>query len=170
MAYGGRLKALRVSHTAHALHDILGEDSEKNWIYYNNDFSLVEELRSPTHGIESWALHSTIKDKKEVEESFHHYWEIGINNSYFNKNWCDIFFSFDYQDIYLNPRATPKDICMAIYHLLAPGGKFVYYNLAIPQLDLLCRKLTPRYDIVKEFRRYSLFDDKEVGVFQKDDL
>ncbi len=68
MAYGGRLKALRVSHTAHALHDILGEDSEKNWIYYNNDFSLVEELRSPTHGIESWALHSTIKDKKEVEE------------------------------------------------------------------------------------------------------
>lgn len=141
---------------AHILKDVFNPVSPV--VTYGTGFELIEILRGPEFGIETWGLYSHTVDDP-IDYSF--YWEIGYNDSHFGQNFCNLFVSFDY-----NLELKDHMVLNAVsnIHRLMEDNAF----LCIPDwTDKLLEYFEPRPDMIKELRRYSILQDKEISVYQK---
>lgn len=165
MAYTASFKSLELKHTAHILYDLFYDRRKGNWANYDYDTSLIEEMRSPEFSVEMWGLHSTLSEKKEIEEGFVHYWNIGVDNTFYGPDWCDVFLWLNYSP---NISSNINELVRTLTDFMKENGLIVIVNSPIPELDFLNRKgLKSRDDIISDIKSYTLFANENVLVWEK---
>ena len=128
---------------------------------YGKNYPLLPILRNPEHGIEAWGLQTETENLK-VPNTY--YWSVGYNGTHFGHEFCDLFISMNYNP-YI-PDTLLERAAVSTSNVLKEGG---YAFLVDPgkwswELE---KHLTPRPDLVREIKRYSMFTDQNVRVLQK---
>lgn len=151
MAQGRRNQTINKYHLAHVIEDVFNPPNAV--VVYEQGDELISTLRSPEFSIEAWELAST--------------WAIGINDTNYGFNFCKLLLTIDY-----SPKLTrdSADAALAVYQLMQRDGLVCILHNAkwsygwMKKLNLYLRE---RPDLEKEIRRYKMFQDWAVKVYQK---
>jgi hypothetical protein len=146
-------------YVAHAIRDIFVEKTFTT--IYGPNVKLAETLRTSEHGIGAFILVTQAEGVELPDYSWP--WEAGVDNIFFGEDKCDLFLSFNYDTNLLNDN----------YDLLAQQLKsFLKINGMVFLVNPgkwangLGEWLSRRPDLEKEIRRYSMFRDEDILVYE----
>lgn len=166
MAYPEEFRDLENEHLAHIIRDTFVLPEPKWVIVYDEDPSLMRVLAKPEHGFEGWMLYTSEDENLEIDDRAH-YWEVGINDSFFGHNRCNLFLWMGY-DPSLQPQVlnNPAKLVKAIYDLMAEGGCVLLTGVSTALLDM-AGKFYRDSEIEDRLSRFSYFHDEDFGVLRK---
>lgn len=159
MAEGRRGEEMNLEHVGHIIKDVF--DPSGAAIVYGPPFDLIEKLREPTFGIETWGLYHS---SGETTSDLAHQWKAGLDPTYFGFDFCNLFLSIGYNPSIPSIRTFP--LALQIAQLMKKGGHVLLVNPGtwakhIPGM------LRPRMGLTAEVQSYSMFKNENVMVFQK---
>lgn len=129
-------------------------------IVYGTSYGLIDTLRGPEFGVETWGLVSS----QPPEHNSAFLWESTVNDSHFGRDFANLFVSLDYhydvQGHFVDATA------LHIYHLMKDDGMILTVNPG-NWAERLAVVLDRRQDIANEIKRYSIFAGQDVRVYQK---
>jgi hypothetical protein len=128
---------------------------------YGRNKELLDVLRTPEHGIGAFMLHT--ERGKYFSNDHCKYWEAGVNDVYFSESVCDLFISFNYDPELLN--GDTDMLARQIKNFLKPGGFAMIVNPGI-WADDFERHLTINAQVETEIKRYSMFSQQDVSVYE----
>lgn len=163
MAYGRGFEALKYDHFSHILRDVLGVRDGVRAIVYGEDTDLMETMRRPEHGIETWMLYTS--DAVEIEHEQAFYWEIGINGAYFGEDFCDLFVMYDYAPVFYEG-VTDLQALRYIYNLMATDGLGIFVNSSM-KVEKIHGRFRLETGIADQMKQYGLLYDQNVVVVRK---
>jgi len=126
-------------------------------VVYDRLKDIAEAMYTPLHGIGCFQLHSELYLK---DEQF--YWPLGEAEIYFGQ-YIDLFVSVNYDPIY------KKDLVVEIANQLKNSIKnkgIVFLVNPGGWADKLGEVLSSRHDLEKEIKRYSIFKNEDVRVYE----
>ena len=148
------------NHVAHIIRDVF-----KNTFFtvcYQGDTDLSDTLYTNEHGIGAMRLWSALEAPLENSEN-NYYWPAGLNPMLFSDGCVDLFISINYDPEIFNNNYD--QVAQEIKRVLKPGGFAFIVNPGAWVSDLVT-ELTLDSQIEKEIKRYSLFTDKDVYVYE----
>lgn len=149
------------NYIAHIIKDVFG--LEGTVLHYGEDTTLASILNGSEFGVETWGLYTNYYNQLFIP-NFHH-WDIGLNNSYFGHDFCNLFLSFNYHPAVI---ARPTgERALSIARLLKKNGLIVLVN-AGNWADDLNSVFGVRQDLINQIQRFSAFKNANVRVFQND--
>jgi hypothetical protein len=131
-------------------------------IYYGKDFSILNHFRSQEHGLETFCLTSEIE---QIDSKLNnvYYWNSGINFPFFCKHFCNLFISINY-NIDKNEEEQAK-IVEQLKFMVKKNGKILVCNSG-SWANLLDLSLKQDLDLQKEIRRFSIFKNENVKIYE----
>jgi hypothetical protein len=145
-------------HAAHVVRDVFGNRGFT--IYYGEDPEFTETLRTSTHGIGAFLMHSNVE--KRFHFDYERYWCIGTN-MFFDADTCDFLISFDYDPVF---HGSPFGIPPYIDRLMKREGLIFLVNPG-RWAEYLGDMFILRKDLQAEVKRYSMFKNENVLVYEK---
>ena len=148
------------NHVAHIIRDVFKKNSFT--VCYQGDVGLSSTLYTMEHGIGALRLWSGLEQPLENSEN-NYYWPAGLDPMLFSDNCLDLFISINYDpEIFNNDY---QQVAQEVRRVLKPGGFAFVVNPGVWSSHL-STKLTPDIQIEKEIKRYSLFKNEDVYVYE----
>jgi hypothetical protein len=148
------------NHVAHIIRDIFKNNSFT--VCYQENMDLVNILYTAEHGIGAMRLWSALEAPLENSEN-NYYWPAGLNPMLFSDDCVDLFISINYDpEIFNNDY---QQVAEEIKRVLKPGG-FAFVVNPGTWASHLATKLIPDTQIEKEIKRYSMFKNESVYVYE----
>jgi len=151
------------SFIAHTVRDVFPKPISP--IIYGNDASCLDVFWSPQH---SMGLNIIYSDNFEIYPAKEHYgnvfpWALDQGGTTYGPGYCDLFMSFDYTPA----KSEGREVEMAreIHKLMKRGG-FIFLSNPGPWADVFYGRLNLRQDLVDEIKRYSMFKNEKVFVYE----
>jgi SAM-dependent methyltransferase len=123
---------------------------------------LANTLYTAEHGIGAMRLWSALEAPLENSEN-NYYWPAGLNPMLFSDDCVDLFISINYDPEIFNNNYD--QVAEEIKRVLKPGG-FVFVVDPGTWASHLATKLIPDTQIEKEIKRYSMFKNESVYVYE----
>lgn len=146
-------------YVAHIIRDIFPQRTFT--VIYGRNKELLDVFRTSKHGIGAFMLHT--EREKYFSNDYCKYWEAGVDNIYFGESVCDLFISLDYDPKILNEETDL--LAKQVKNFLKPGGFAMIVNPGIWANDL-GNYLTTNEQVKTEIKRYSMFKNKNVLVYE----
>jgi len=151
---------MKWNHIAHIIRDIFKNNSFT--VCYQEDMGLSNTLYTAEHGIGAMKLWSALKPPLENSDN-NYYWPAGLNPMLFSDDCVDLFISINYDPEVFNN--DYQQVAEEIKRVLKPGG-FAFVVNPGTWASHLATKLIPDIQIEKEIKRYSLFKNENVYVYE----
>jgi len=148
------------NHVAHIIRDIFKNNSFT--VCYQENMDLANTLYTAEHGIGAMRLWSALEAPLENSEN-NYYWPAGLNPMLFSDDCVDLFISINYDPEIFNNNYD--QVAEEIKRVLKPGG-FVFVVDPGTWASHLATKLIPDTQIEKEIKRYSMFKNESVYVYE----
>ena len=148
------------NHVAHIIRDVFKNTSFT--VCYQGDTDLSDTLYTNEHGIGAIRLWSALEAPLENSEN-NYYWPAGLNPMLFSDGCLDLFISIGYDPEVFNN--DYQHVAEEIKRVLKPGG-FAFVVNPGTWASHLATKLMPDIQIEKEIKRYSLFKNEDVYVYE----
>lgn len=148
------------NHVAHIIRDVFKNTSFT--VCYQGDTDLSDTLYTNEHGIGAMRLWSALEAPLENSEN-NYYWPAGLNPMLFSDDCVDLFISINYDPEIFNNNYD--QVAQEIKRVLKPGGFAFIVNPGAWVSDL-ATELMPDIQIEKEIKRYSLFKNEDVYVYE----
>jgi SAM-dependent methyltransferase len=148
------------NHVAHIIRDVFKNTSFT--VCYQGDMDLANTLYTTEHGIGAIRLWSALEAPLENSEN-NYYWPAGLTPMLFSDGCVDLFVSINYDPEIFDDNYG--QVVQEIKRVLKPGGFAFVVNPGAWASDLVT-ELTLDSQIEKEIKRYSLFTDKDVYVYE----
>ena len=148
------------NHVAHIIRDIFKNNSFT--VCYQENMNLANILYTAEHGIGAMRLWSALEAPLENSEN-NYYWPAGLNPILFSDDCVDLFISINYDPEIFNNNYD--QVAQEIKRVLKPGGFILAVNPGKWASNLESEFIADS-QIEKEIKRYSLFTDKDVYVYE----
>jgi SAM-dependent methyltransferase len=148
------------NHVAHIIRDVFKNTSFT--LCYQEDMDLLDTLHTAEHGIGAMRLWSALEPPLENSENSY-YWPAGINGMFFGDDCVDLFISINYDPEIFNNNYD--QVAQEIKRVLKSGGFILAVNPG-NWASSLESEFTADSQIVKEIKRYSLFNNKDVRIYE----
>lgn len=148
------------NHVAHIIRDVFKNTSFT--VCYQGDTDLSDTLYTNEHGIGAIRLWSALEAPLENSEN-NYYWLAGLNSMLFSDGCVDLFISINYDPEIFDDNYD--QVAQEIKRVLKPGG----FILAVDPgkwASNLESEFTADSQIEKEIKRYSLFNNKDVRIYE----
>jgi hypothetical protein len=159
-----------VNFIAHIIRDIF--TNRDNTIVFGECPELLECLYSPAHSIGAYMLHTNQSNNwkpKHLYDGLKYAptdaiksWYIKENDSFFGANFCDLFISINYQ---VEDIGDPLKIVGNIKKVMKPNSIGFIVNPGSWASEVENFNVV-RYDLIKEVKRYSMFRNEKVLVYE----
>lgn len=148
------------NHVAHIIRDVFKNTSFT--VCYQGDTDLSDTLYTNEHGIGAIRLWSALEAPLENSEN-NYYWPAGLTPMLFSDGCVDLFISINYDPEIFDDNYD--QVAQEIKRVLKPGGFILAMNPG-KWASNLESEFTADSQIEKEIKRYSLFNNKDVRIYE----
>lgn len=147
-------KSFNNNFVCHVIRDIFPK--REFTVVYDRSNDLVEEMHTQKHGIGALRLHSEMYSRENYP------WALGAAGIYFGPV-VDLFVSINYDPIH--KKDLVLEIAKQLKEAMKQGGIVFLVNPG-HWADKLGETLSVRSDLEKEIKRYSIFKNEDVRVYE----
>ncbi|MFZ4104905.1 hypothetical protein [Flavobacterium sp.] len=145
---------------AHIIRDIFADTNFT--ICYELDKQLSETLKKPEHSIGAFSMYTSLNALAEnIDERY--YWAAGRSGMFFEEECADLFISINYDPEILDN--DYENVANVIQKVLRPGGFAMLVNPGI-WAAAVGGSLLQNISLENEIKRYSIFKDEDVRVYE----